>query len=186
MGYRRGADGALRDAAGQRLSLEIRTTTGDKLRERLLLSVSDYWQRTGLAVEPIIVSRQLAQDQEYRAQFPAFELSRNPNAPRDLPNLHSRAARLPENNFRGVGGTNYARYMNSEFDAWIDHYFVTIPRAERQAQLKQIVTHIAEQVTVIGLLYSTDEAMVANRILNTTPRGQGSTEAWNAHEWDVR
>jgi peptide/nickel transport system substrate-binding protein len=186
MGYTRSPDGALRDGAGQRLALEIRTTTGDKLRERLLLSTADSWQRIGLAVEPIIVSRQLAQDQEYRATFPAFELSRNPNTARDFPNLQSRAARLPENGFRGTGGTNYARYMNPEFDAWIDRYFVTIPSAERQALARQIVAHMADQVTVIGVLHSTDQHMLANRLRNATNRSQGSTETWNAHDWDIQ
>jgi peptide/nickel transport system substrate-binding protein len=185
-GYTRGPDGMYRDASGQPLALEIRTTAGDTLRERILLSVADSWQRLGVAANPVVVPRQLATDQEYRANFPAFELSRNPNSPRDLPSLQGRAARLAENNYRGTGGTNYSRYQNPEFDAQIDRYFVTIAPNERVGVLRQIVTHIADQVTALGMIYATDQNMIANRMINVTSRARNATETWNAHEWDVR
>jgi peptide/nickel transport system substrate-binding protein len=186
LGYAPGPDGFLRDSAGQRLTVEIRTTGGDTLRERIHQTVADAWQQIGVGVDTVIVPRQLAQDQEYRATFPAFELSRNPNTLRDLPNLHSRAARLPENNFRGTGGTSYSRYSNPAFDALIDRYFLTIPRPERIAIAHDIVATIADQVTAIGILYATDQNMIANRIQNAVGRAESSTETWNAYQWEVR
>jgi peptide/nickel transport system substrate-binding protein len=186
LGYSPGADGFLRDGAGQRLNVELRTTGGDTLRERIHLAVADSWQRVGVGVDPVTVPRQLAQDQEYRAQFPAFELSRNPNTLRDLPNLHSRAARLPENGFRGTGGTNYSRYASPTFDGLIEQYFVTIPYAERVEVARQIVGIIADRVTSLGMVYATDQNMIANRVLNAVGRREGSTETWNAHQWEVR
>ncbi|HZT07198.1 MAG TPA: ABC transporter substrate-binding protein [Chloroflexota bacterium] len=184
-GYSPGTDSMLRDAANQPLRVEIRTTTGDTLRERIHLAIADAWQRVGVGVDTVVVSRQQAQDQEYRAQFPAFELSRNPNTLRDLPNLHSRAARLPENNFHGTGGTNYSRYTSPVFDTLIDQYFVTIPLPERLAVAHQIVSIIADQVTALGILYATDQNMIANRIQKAYGRAEGSTETWNAYQWEI-
>ncbi len=186
LGYAKGPDGIFRDQSGQPLTVEIRTTAGDTLRERLHLAVADSWQRVGVGVNPVVVPRQLAVDQEYRANFPAFELSRNPNGLRDLPSLQGRAARTAENGYRGTGGTNYSRYMNSEFDALIDRYFVTIEKPERVAVARQIVTHIADQVTALGLIYATDQNMIANRMINVAGRARDATETWNAHEWEVR
>jgi peptide/nickel transport system substrate-binding protein len=186
LGFTLRPDGSLRDASDQRLSLEIRTTAGDTLRERMELAIADSWQRLGIAVEPVVVSRQLARDQEYRATFPSFELSRNPNTMSAVGALHSRAARLPENNFRGSGGTNYSRYTNPEFDALIDRYFVTIPRAERLEVARRIVGHIADQVVAIGMFYAVEPNMISNRLVNASGRSQGSTEAWNAHLWDLK
>ena len=186
LGYRRAADGVLRDSSGQRIDMELRTTDGDLLRQKVLLSAADFWQRMGIAAEPYIVPRQRAQDQEYRATFPAFELVRQPNSQSSLASLHSRAARLPENNFVGVGGTNYARYMNPEFDALIDRFFVTIPKDDRVRTLGQIVNHISDQLNVLGLFYVLNPSMIANRLVGVTTRNQESTEAWNAHLWDVQ
>jgi len=140
----------------------------------------------GIGAEPYIVPRQRAQDQEYRATFPAFELVRQPNSQASLASLHSRAARLPENNWVGVGGTNYARYVNGEFDALIDRFFVTIPKEERVGILGQIVHHISDQLNVLGLVYVVNPSMIANRLVSVTTRNQDSTEAWNAHLWDVQ
>jgi peptide/nickel transport system substrate-binding protein len=184
LGYTRGSDGIFRDPAGQRLSLEPRTTAGDLLREKVLLAVADDWQRIGVAAEPYIIPRQRAQDQEYRATFPAFELVRQPNTNAAIASLHSRAARLPENNYVGVGGTNYARYMNPQFDALIDRFFVTIPRAERVRVLGDIVNHISDQLTAMGVFYAANPSMIGNRLRNAGARTQYSTESWNAHEWD--
>ena len=185
LGYTRGADGVFRDAAGQRLGLEIRTTAGDLLREKVLLSVADDWQRVGVAADPFIVPRQRASDQEYRATFPAFELVRQPNTNAAIATLHSRASRLPENNYVGVGGTNYARYMNPQFDALIDRFFVTIPRAERARVLADIVGHVSDQLSAMGMFYAANPSMIANRMINVAARTQHSTETWNAHEWDI-
>ncbi len=186
LGYRKGADGMLRDGAGQRIEMELRTTDGDLLRQKVLLSASDFWQRMGIAAEPYIVPRQRAQDQEYRATFPAFELVRQPNSQSSLASLHSRAARLPDNNFVGVGGTNYARYMNPEFDAQIDRFFVTIPKDERLQVLGQVVHHISDQLNVLGLFYAANPTMIASKLVGVTTRNQDSTEAWNAQLWDVQ
>lgn len=183
LGYSRGPDGVFRDGAGQRLGLEMRTTAGDLLREKVLLTVADDWQRVGVAADPVIVPRQRAQDQEYRATFPAFELVRQPNSEAALASLHSRAARLPENNYVGVGGTNYARYMSTELDALIDRYFVTIPRRERTELLAQIARHISEQLNAMGLFYAANPSMISYRLKNVRARSQHSTETWNAHEW---
>ncbi len=185
LGFTRGPDGLFRDGAGQRIVLEPRTTAGDLLREKVLLTVADDWQRVGIAAEPYIVPRQRAQDQEYRATFPSFELVRQPNAQTALASLHSRAARLPENNYVGVGGTNYARYMNPQFDALIDRFFITIPRGGRVEVLGEIVHHISDQLNAMGLFYAANPSMIAHRLRNVAARTQHSTETWNAHEWDV-
>ncbi len=186
LGFSKGPDGMFRDASGQPLAVEIRTTAGDTLRERMQLSIADSWQRIGVAANPVPVPRQLAVDQEYRATFPAFELSRNPNGLRDLPSLQGKAARTAENNYRGTGGTNYSRYQNPEFDGLIDRYFVTIDKPERVGIARQVVTHIADQVTALGTIYSTDQNMIANRMINLAGRARDATETWNAHEWDVK
>ena len=138
-----------------------------------------------MAAEPYIVPRQRAQDQEYRATFPSFELVRQPNSQAALASLHSRAARVAENNYVGVGGTNYARYMNPQFDALVDRFFVTIPRGQRVEVLGAIVQHISDRLNAMGLFYAANPSMIAHRLRNVAARTQQSTEAWNAHEWDV-
>src|SRR5439155_4658132 len=97
LGYRRGADGLLRDSASQPLSVELRTTTQYDIHRSAQLAVSDGWQAIGLSVDQVIIPVQRQRDAPYRAAYPAFELLNGP--PSDVPGLaglHSSRARLPE------------------------------------------------------------------------------------------
>jgi len=69
----------------------------------------------------------------------------------------------------------------------IERYMTTIPLVERTRALGDIVHHMTDQLTVMGLWYNTEPVMISNRLAGITVRDVGqTTEAWNAHLWDVR
>lgn len=191
LGYTRGVDGFFRpdssgrDAANQKLSVELRTTTLNELQLSSVLAVADYWQRIGITVDQLVIPIQRQNDLEYRATYPAFELlAGTPSDVRGIGQLHSSKARVPQNNFVG---SNYARYINPEFDALIDRYFVTIPKQERRQVLGQIIYHISENLNAIGLFYNASPLMIGNRLVGVAATTAPSTSPlWNIHEWDVR
>ncbi|HZT05798.1 MAG TPA: peptide ABC transporter substrate-binding protein [Chloroflexota bacterium] len=185
LGYAKGGDGFFHDAAGQRLGLEIRTTGGDDLQEKTMLSIADNWQHLGVSVDPVVVPRQRAADREYRANFPAFEEVRQPNdlTPDSLTRYYGPESALPENQYRGG---NRMRYQNPELDALIERFYVTVPKADREQVLAQIVHHMTDQVIPIGLFYNAGPIMIGNRLLNVGAGGSQATPAWNAEQWDVR
>ncbi len=181
LGYQRAPDGFYRDPAGQRLSVESRTNAGDDAKEKMLFSSADYWKRVGVDVEVVIVPRQQADDRQYRATYPGFDLVRQPF---ELERFKSSESPLPENGFRGK---NRTRYMNAEYDALTDRYFTTIPARERNAILAQLIHHITDNVLAIGLLYGPEPTLISNRLVNVSaPGAVGSDETWNAHEWDMK
>ncbi len=183
LGYSRGADGMFRDPTGQPLALELRTTGDLDLHRKAILAVTDYWQRVGIVVDPVIIPIQRQRDREYRSQFPAFELLQQGNDLGSLVVLHGRETPLPETNWNG---RNKARYRNPDFDALIDRYFVTIDRKERMEVLGEIIHHTTDQLNVMGLFYQAAPTMVGSRLVNIGEYGERATPAWNAHEWDVR
>lgn len=186
LGYGRAPDGFFRDAAGQRLELEFRTITGD-VNQKALLAVADHWQRVGVEVDPVVIPTQRQPDRPYRATFPAFELLRGTSTVDGINNLHSTAARLPENNYTGTGGgTNYSRYRNPEFDALIDRFYITVSRPERMELAGRVVHHMTDQVIPITLFYDSSPAFVSNRLANITDLGGDSTLPWNVHEWELK
>jgi peptide/nickel transport system substrate-binding protein len=187
LGYVRGPDGGFRDAAGQRLSVEIRTTGGDDLQEKTMLSVTDFWTRAGIGVDPVVVPQQRAQDREYRANFPAFEEVRQPNdlSTGAFTRYYGPESSLPENNYRG---SNRMRYRSQEFDALLDRFYSSVPRAQRMQILGEIMHHLTDQVIPLGMFYNAQPTMIGSRLINVGPGGggAGSTPAWNAHDWDLR
>jgi peptide/nickel transport system substrate-binding protein len=186
LGYTRAADGLLVDGAGQRIRPTVWTTTRAELQPKIVLAIVDGWKQAGIDAEPNFIPPQQIGDREMRAQFPAFEMILGPNGLRaeDVMRYHGSNTPLPENGFRVTG--NNARYRNPEFDALLERYITTIPRAERIQTLGQIVRHQTEELTWMGLIYDVDVTLFSGRIANVRARGDRATQAWNAHEWELR
>jgi peptide/nickel transport system substrate-binding protein len=181
LGFSRGADGMFADSSGRPLSVEIRTTGGDDLRNSAMLAAADMWKRAGIGAETLLIPRQRASDREYRVTRPAFELTHQPNelTERSLRRLHSRQIPTAENDW---SGQNRSRYSSLEYDALIEKYFVTYSARERLEVARQINYHISDQLPALGLLYRIQPILIANRLVNVT----AEHESRNAHEWDVR
>jgi ABC-type transport system substrate-binding protein len=186
LGYTKRADGFYYDGSGQKLSVQIYTTVQNDIHPKTTATVADYWQRLGVEVEQVLIPIQRAQDREYRATFPAFELVETTNAitPGDIRRLHSASTPLPENKFQVTG--NNSRYRNPELDADIDRYITTIPMNERMQALSAVVHILSENLPTLPLFRGVDPTMVANRIVNVTARAEGWTQAWNVQDWEVK
>jgi len=186
LGYVKGPDGMLLDAAGQHLTVSIYTTIQNDIHPKATAAVADYWKSLGVGVDQNIIPIQRAQDREYRAQFAAFELVQTGSSlsARDVRRFHSSSTPLPENRFT-VSGNN-SRYINPELDAAIDRYLTSIPRPDRTKALGDIVRIQSENLSILPLIFFVSPTMIANRLSNIVARGDQFTEAWNAHEWEVK
>ena len=160
-------------------SIELNATPNDA-HLKILATLGDVWGRHGIGVEQLVIPRQRSQDQEFRSTFPGFAVQGHPIR---IGAFHSREARLPERNYAGL---NNARYMNADMDALIDGYFSTIPKAERNRFLAEIVHHVSDQVVVLPLAWRTDPTPIPSRLVNVGVKRPDASQAWNAHQWDVR
>lgn len=177
LGYTRGPDGGFRDAAGQRLTVEVHSGPTDILM-KTKLSVASQWQHLGVGATPINDSDAQRRDVRYRATMPGFDTARFGSVTA-IRNFRSSEARLPE---RGYVGLNTAGYMNAELDELIDRYYVTIPRGERMQVLAQIVHHLSDHVVPLLMFYDVTAVAIGARMRNVGTQGN---LVWNAVAWDV-
>jgi peptide/nickel transport system substrate-binding protein len=179
IGYTAGPDGMVRDASGQQLGWLLRTTAGDDLREKIMLTAADSWKKAGMDVSTYIIPRQQADDPAYRANFPAMELVRQNSDVPGAKTLHSRTSSLPENQYRGTG--NRSRYFNPEFDDLIDRIYTTISIEQRRELLGQLDHIITSELPFFMTLYSAGTYLVNKRVANFQSDGP-----WNAYQWEVK
>jgi peptide/nickel transport system substrate-binding protein len=180
LGYTKGADGHYVDGSGKLLSIELRTTAGDDFRQKMITTIADNWQRAGITVEQNFIPRQRADDQQYRAERPAFELVRQPN---DLNRLYSREVPTDATGYRG---NNRTRLASPELDAIIDRYYTTIPMQQRMDALSDFVHFTTDQLIVMGELYNAEPLLVSNRIKNVAvAKADGSQDSWNSRDWEL-
>lgn len=180
LGFRRGSDGTSLTLGAQRLAVEYRTMDGYDIHLKTIFPVTEFWQKIGITVDPIVFPQSRAREREWVSTFPSFLMYRQGTGIGGLRSRHSRNTPLPENSFVGQ---NYARYMNPAFDALIDKYFVTIPRDERLEVARQLVHHVSDQLPLMGLYYDSEPRFISNRLTGVPFKGR---QAWNAHKWDLK
>jgi peptide/nickel transport system substrate-binding protein len=185
LGYRRGTDGLIRDAAGRPLELDI--VGSNQAVTRTMLAAADYWQRVGITTSTSIVPPQRSNDWPWRATFPGFALFTGTHDVSAIPALRSNQARTAENNYEVAGLPNWPRYRNAELDDLVDRFHRTIPRTERIEVLTQINQHIFENLNTIPLYYFPNPYAIANRVVNVpTGRAARASMTWNVQLWEAR
>jgi len=183
LGYARGSDEMWRDASGQPLSIEVRTVPRDILIKSIL-SAADDWKRSGVNVDPIILTEQQRSDPAFYATYPAFDAAASNNGVEEFFAFHSSQAKVPENRY---SGSNRSSYTNADLDSLIDRFFTAVPTGERTQVAGQIVHHVTDQVVFLPLFFDLSPTMVANRLANVSRRlPRSATPTWNAHLWDVQ
>ena len=180
LGLTKGADGAYRDAANRPLSIEVRTRA-NPLREKLQQVIADDWRRVGVIVDAAVVPEQRIRDRAYQAEHPGFYFRAGP--PTQFPEWVSGETPTAENNYVGVSPI---RYRNPAYDALIERFLSTIPRAERMWILGDIVHHATDQLLILPVFHESVPSLVSNRLVNIAGRRGISIQAWNAHQWDVK
>ena len=88
-----------------------------------------------------------------------------------------RAAQLSSRIFRS-SSRNRGSYLNPDYDALMDRYTVTIPVAERMGIMAQLIKLQTDLNLVMGLYFSVDAIMMANRLKNVPP-----ASTWNVQDW---
>ncbi|HZT07963.1 MAG TPA: ABC transporter substrate-binding protein [Chloroflexota bacterium] len=185
LGYRRGDDGFMHDAAGQLLEVEI--AGSNQAVTKPMLAVADYWQKIGVSTTSFVVPAQRATDWPWRATFTGFALFTGTHDVDGLPALKSSQARTAENNYEVSGLPNWPRYRSPVLDDLVDRYFRTIPKPERIEVLTQINEHIFENLSTMPLYYFPTPYAVANRLANVpVNRASRASLTWNIHQWDVK
>lgn len=178
----RAADGTFRDAAGQPISVEVRSTPGEH-ETQMMESAANFWRQVGLAGESLPIPAQRQRELEWRATRPGMELTRRCLELENLSYYQSHNSPIAENRFFG---NNISRYRDPEADALILRFFSTVPSQERLPVLGQILHRLSDQVAVMGLVYDAEPALIANRLVNVGAAAFQSIQPWNVHEWDVR
>jgi len=183
LGYSKGPDGRYRDPSGLPLTVELRSSPMDILR-KTKLAVADNWQTAGIGVNVVDDSPQSRGDNEYRAKFPGFDISRCCSGTESFASFRSSEARTAQNRYVGENSINY---VNPEFDALVDRYLTTIPWTDRMRAAGDIVHHMTDQVLVLDQYYDATPTATNNRIVNVPGKlARSTTNAWNVQQWDVR
>jgi hypothetical protein len=76
--------------------------------------------------------------------------------------------------------------MNPQLDALIERQRVTIPINERLNVTREIIHHMAENLSNMGFFFDVEPMMVSNRLQNAVTGPAQGLALQQVHQWDVK
>jgi peptide/nickel transport system substrate-binding protein len=178
-GWNQMRNGFRHNAAGERLSLELMTTAGNRSRETVQQVLQSQWRKLGIEVrlrnEP---ARVLFGQTLKQRQYTAMAMYAWISAPESLPRLtlHSKEVPSAANNF---AGQNTPGFRNAEADGLIDKIEVELDRERRKAEWRRLQEIYVEELPVLPLYFRADSYIVPKWLTGIEPTGhQIPTTMW--------
>lgn len=182
-GWKRGADGTCVNDQGERLTLTIMSTAGNKVRENIEQILQAQWKRVG--VELVIQNQEanvffgVTMRERKFPHLAMYAWSMSPTA--DGENLWT-IENIPSAASNWVG-QNTPGWRHAEANE-LDHRVpTTMDKDERIRLLRREQEIWVEELPTLLLYFRTETTVVRNELQGWQPTGTDVGVSWNCHEW---
>jgi peptide/nickel transport system substrate-binding protein len=185
-GWRPGPDGIRRNASGERLTIELMTTAGNRSREAVQQVIQGMWRQAGIETrirnEPprVFFSETLSRRRFTGAAMFAW-ISSPENVPRTT--LHSDEIPRAERNW---SGQNYTGFRHAEMDALLQALPIELDRDRRRALWHRLQAIYAEELPAIPLWFRADAHVWPLWLEGVRPTGHLNASSLWVEEWRIR
>jgi peptide/nickel transport system substrate-binding protein len=183
---KRGADGIRVNVKGERLSIELMTTAGNRTRELVQQVLQSQWREAGVEIrirnEP---ARVFFGETVTKRRFTGMAMFAWLSAPESVPRLtlHSAHITRAENNW---SGQNYTAYANPEVDRLLDAIETELDREKRRALWAELQKIYATDLPVIPLFFRADPFIVPKWLTGVVPTGHQDPTPYWVENWSVK
>lgn len=183
LGWTEMRGGIRHNTAGDKLSMEIMTTAGNRSRELVEQVLQSQWRQLGIEVrirnEP---ARVFFGETVTKRRYTHMAMFAWISAPESVPRttLSSDSTPTEENNW---AGQNYTGYKSAEMDALIDAIEVELDRDKRKALWQQLQALYTQDLPVLPLYWRANVYVLPKWLSGVRPTGHlGTTTLW-VEEW---
>lgn len=181
-GWKMGARG-YREKNGQKLSLNIMTTAGNKSRELVQVFLQEQLKKVGVELTVNNVpARVLFGEITPKRQFPALVMFAQTSTPENVPAsvMHSRQIPTKEN---GYGGQNYGAWKNKRVDEILDQAPSELDPAQRKALMAEQQKIFSEDLPHFPLYMRADVVVLPAKLKGYRMTGHLVLPSSWAEEW---
>lgn len=185
-GWRSGPDGIRRNAAGERLSLELMTTAGNRSREQVQQVLAAMWRAVGIEARirnepPRVFFAETLSRRRHQGLAMFAWISSPENVPRS--SLHSDEIPRAERNF---SGQNYPGFRNAEMDALLEALPIELDPERRRPMWNRLQAIYAEELPSLPLWFRQDAHVWPQWLDGVRPTGHLSPSSLWVEQWRVR
>ncbi len=185
-GWRTLVDGARHNDAGEKLTLQLMTTSGDKVRALVEQVLQSQWKALGIDVtiknEP---ARVFFGQTVTQRKFPALAMYAWLSAPESVPRstLHSKSIPTADNNWSGQNSPGFA---NAEMDELIEKAEVELDPGVRRRLWRRMQQIYAEELPVLPLYFRAQPFITPKWLAGIVPTGHSVTTTLWVENWRRR
>jgi peptide/nickel transport system substrate-binding protein len=175
-------DGVRHNAAGDRLTLRIMTTAGNKTRELVEQVLQSQWKQVGIEItiknEP---ARVFFGETVAKRGYPALAMYAWLSSPESVPRSAMHSAMIPSA-ANSWSGQNSPGFANAEMDAMIEQTEVELDRETRREFWRRMQQIYAGELPVLPLYFRAQAYVLPPWLSGIEPTGhQGTTTLWIEH-----
>jgi peptide/nickel transport system substrate-binding protein len=175
-------NGVRHNAKGERLSLEITTTAGNRVRELVTQVIQSQLRQVGIELRIKAEPPRVFSEGLNRRQFPALAMYAWVQSPEGVPRtlLSSTEIPSPQNAW---SGQNYPGYRNPAMDAALDGAERELNFDKRRALFADIQRIHAEDLPVLPLFFRVDPFVIPKQLKGVTPTGHLNSSTLWIEQW---
>jgi peptide/nickel transport system substrate-binding protein len=185
-GWRRGPDGLLRSADGERLTMQVGSTaaTPGAPEAREAISIADQWKVGGVDSSFLFLNQDAADLNEIRARVMGGVQRSSGLDPISTFEVYTGPEVASESN--RWRGKNRGGHANPAFDRLFNDLTSALDLREQQTITASLAKLAADEVAFIPLYYSFDIAAFRKGVHNVgATTSNQRANAWNVHLWEV-
>ena len=175
-------NGVRHNAKGERLSLEITTTAGNRVRELVTQVIQSQLRQVGIELRIKAEPPRVFSEGLNRRQFPALAMYAWVQSPEGVPRtlLSSTEIPSPQNAW---SGQNYPGYRNPAMDAALDGAERELNFDKRRALFADIQRIHAEDLPVLPLFFRVDPFVIPKQLKGVVPTGHLNSSTLWIEQW---
>ncbi|MGH6662432.1 MAG: peptide ABC transporter substrate-binding protein [Rhodospirillales bacterium] len=171
---------------GERLTLELMTTAGNRTRELVEQVLQSHWKAIGIDVRirneaPRVFFGQTVTQRK----FTGFAMFAWISAPESVPRTTLHSAHIPTN-ANNFAGQNYTGFRNAEVDKLIESIEIELDRAKRKKLWHRLQVIYATELPVIPLYFRAEPYIMPKWLTGLEPTGHQDPSPLWAENWDAR
>ncbi len=167
---------------GERFRPDYWITAGTQ-SERAAAITAETWRRSGIDVQPFVLSLAAGRDNEVRATFPGLTQVGLSSREETVDNFLSSQIGTAANRWRG---NNRGGWVNPDVDRLWEAFNSTLDRGERNKQMIEIARIVSDQVPIYTFYPNIRVRAFAASLRGPDVGSPYTLPQWNIYDWELR
>jgi len=175
-------NGLRQNAKGERLSIEITTTAGNRVRELVAQVIQSQLRQIGIELRIKAEPPRIFSEALNRRQFTGLAMYAWVQQPEGVPRSTLHSDEIPSA-ANGWSGQNYPGYKNPDMDKALDAAERELDSAKRRALFADIQRIHADDLPVLPLFFRVDPFVIPKALKGVVPTGHLNSSTLWVEQW---